>query len=96
MQLEFKTRNQKQLEAAEYWIDNDTEQVLFGGARAGRKSFLGAYRHLIAATWANGILAGVERIEQKFLITHSGNLRRLTTKKDRTEFSTCGLIAPVQ
>jgi phage terminase large subunit len=42
MELEFKTKNQKQLEAAEYWIDNDTEQILFGGAKAGGKSFLGA------------------------------------------------------
>jgi hypothetical protein len=40
-ELEFKTRNQKQLEAAEYF-DNDTEQILFGGAKAGGKSFLGA------------------------------------------------------
>jgi phage terminase large subunit len=42
MEILFKTRNQKQLEAAEYWIDNDTEQILFGGAKAGGKSFLGA------------------------------------------------------
>ena len=42
MELEFKTRNQKQLEAAEYWIDNETEQILFGGAKSGGKSFLGA------------------------------------------------------
>src|SRR5450755_2011605 len=42
MELEFKTRNQKQLEAAEYWCDDTTEQLLFGGAKAGGKSFLGA------------------------------------------------------
>jgi phage terminase large subunit len=42
MELEFKTRNNKQLEAAEYWCDDTTEQLLFGGAKAGGKSFLGA------------------------------------------------------
>jgi phage terminase large subunit len=42
MELEFRTRNQKQLEAAEYWCDDTTEQLLFGGAKAGGKSFLGA------------------------------------------------------
>jgi hypothetical protein len=30
------------LEAAEYWCDDTTEQLLFGGAKAGGKSFLGA------------------------------------------------------
>jgi hypothetical protein len=42
MEIIFKTKDQKQLEAAEYWIDNDTEQIPFGGAKAGGKSFLGA------------------------------------------------------
>jgi phage terminase large subunit len=42
MEILFKTKNQKQLEATEYWIDNETEQILFGGAKAGGKSFLGA------------------------------------------------------
>jgi hypothetical protein len=40
MEIIFKTKNQKQLEAAGYWIDNETEQILFGGAKAGGKSFL--------------------------------------------------------
>jgi hypothetical protein len=40
MELDFKTRNQKQLEAAEYWCDDITEQLLFGGAKSGGKSFL--------------------------------------------------------
>jgi hypothetical protein len=35
MELEFKTRNNKQLEAAEYWCDDVTEQLLFGCAKAG-------------------------------------------------------------
>ncbi len=42
MELEFKTRNPKQLEAARYWIDDETEQLLYGGAKGGGKSFLGA------------------------------------------------------
>ena len=41
MQIEFKTKNQKQLEAVRYWIDNTTEQILYGGAKGGGKSFLG-------------------------------------------------------
>ena len=42
MEIQFKTKNDKQLEAATYWVDNETEQVLFGGAKAGGKSYLGA------------------------------------------------------
>lgn len=41
MELEFKTKNEKQLIACEYWIDNITEQILYGGAKGGGKSFLG-------------------------------------------------------
>lgn len=42
MVLEFNTRgNPKQLQACEYWIDNETEQILYGGAKSGGKSFLG-------------------------------------------------------
>ena len=40
--IEFKTKNKKQLEAVKYWIDDTTEEILFGGAKAGGKSFLGA------------------------------------------------------
>lgn len=42
MELTFKTRNNKQIQAAEYWIDNSTEEILYGGAKGGGKSFLGA------------------------------------------------------
>jgi hypothetical protein len=31
----------KQIEAAEYWLDKETEEVLFGGAKGGAKSYLG-------------------------------------------------------
>jgi len=41
MQIEFKTRNNKQLEACEYWIDDTTEQILYGGGKGGGKSYLG-------------------------------------------------------
>lgn len=41
MQIEFKTKNDKQIQAVEYWIDNTTEEILFGGAKGGGKSFLG-------------------------------------------------------
>ena len=41
MELQFKTKNQKQLQAAEYWIDDNIEQILYGGAKGGGKSYLG-------------------------------------------------------
>ena len=41
MELEFKTKNVKQLEACEAWLDDKTEQMLYGGAKGGGKSFLG-------------------------------------------------------
>lgn len=43
MDLIFDTRgNDKQKQAAKHWIDDITEQILFGGAKYGGKSFLGA------------------------------------------------------
>lgn len=42
MEIQFKTRNPKQLEAVEYWIDDTTEEILYGGAKGGGKSYLGA------------------------------------------------------
>ena len=42
LNLVFKTRNDKQIEAAQYWIDNTTEQILYGGGKGGGKSYLGA------------------------------------------------------
>lgn len=41
MELQFKTKNDKQLQACEKWIDETTEQILYGGAKGGGKSFLG-------------------------------------------------------
>lgn len=42
MIIEFKTKNDRQIEAAEKWIDNTTEEILYGGAKGGGKSYLGA------------------------------------------------------
>lgn len=42
MEITFKTKNQKQLLAAEYWTDSITEEILYGGAKGGGKSYLGA------------------------------------------------------
>lgn len=39
--LQFKTKNVKQVSAAEYWIDDVTEEILYGGAKGGGKSYLG-------------------------------------------------------
>lgn len=42
MQLEFNTKNEKQLEACEAWLDDSVNDILYGGAKGGGKSFLGA------------------------------------------------------
>lgn len=42
MEIQFKTKNNKQLQAVEYWIDDTVEEILYGGAKGGGKSFLGA------------------------------------------------------
>ncbi len=42
MKIEFKTKIDNQLKAAEYWIDKVTEEILYGGAKGGGKSYLGA------------------------------------------------------
>lgn len=39
--IEFKTKNEKQLQAASYWIDNTTEELVYGGAKYGGKSYFG-------------------------------------------------------
>ena len=41
MQLEFKTKNPKQIEAAKAWVDPVVEQILYGGAKGGAKSYTG-------------------------------------------------------
>lgn len=42
LELEFTTKNPKQIEAAQAWLDPDIEEILYGGAKGGGKSFLGA------------------------------------------------------
>lgn len=42
MEIEFLTRNPKQLQAVEAWLDDVTEELLYGGAKYGGKSYLGA------------------------------------------------------
>lgn len=42
MELTFKTKNRRQLEAAQAYADFMTEQILAGGGKGGGKSFLGA------------------------------------------------------
>lgn len=42
MDIEFRTKNSKQLQAVEAWIDNTTEEILYGGGKGGGKSYLGA------------------------------------------------------
>jgi hypothetical protein len=32
IEIEFRTRNQKQLRAVEYWLDENVEEILYGGA----------------------------------------------------------------
>jgi phage terminase large subunit len=42
MKIQFKTKIQKQIEATSCWIDDTTEQILYGGAKGGGKSYMGA------------------------------------------------------
>jgi phage terminase large subunit len=42
MEIKFSTKIQKQIDAAEFWVDNVTEEILYGGAKGGGKSYLGA------------------------------------------------------
>lgn len=42
MEIEFKTKNPKQIEAVESWLDDTVEELLYGGAKGGGKSYLGA------------------------------------------------------
>lgn len=42
MEITFKTKNPKQLAAVEAWIDPVVEEILYGGAKGGGKSYLGA------------------------------------------------------
>ena len=41
-EIEFRSKNPKQLLAASYWIDDETEEIVYGGAKYGGKSYLGA------------------------------------------------------
>lgn len=41
MEIDFKTDIQPQKEAARAWLNSDVEQILFGGAKGGGKSYLG-------------------------------------------------------
>lgn len=41
MKLKFDARNEKQKEALCLWADNTTEEILYGGAKNGGKSYLG-------------------------------------------------------
>lgn len=39
--LEFTTKIEQQMQAAMFWADNETEELLYGGGKGGGKSFLG-------------------------------------------------------
>lgn len=38
----FRSKNPKQIQAVRYWLDKETDEILYGGAKYGGKSFLGA------------------------------------------------------
>ncbi len=42
MEINFSTKNDKQLIAVEAWLDNSVETLLYGGSKGGGKSYLGA------------------------------------------------------
>ena len=42
LEIAFESTNAKQIQAAAAWIDDEVEEILYGGAKGGGKSFLGA------------------------------------------------------
>lgn len=42
LDLDFKSSNDKQIEAASYWTNDEVEEIVYGGAKGGGKSYLGA------------------------------------------------------
>lgn len=40
-EIDFRSKNPKQILAAQYWIDDETEEILYGGAKYGGKTYLG-------------------------------------------------------
>lgn len=42
LELAFRTKNPKQIAAAEAWLDPDITEILYGGAKGGAKSYTGA------------------------------------------------------
>ena len=42
LDIEFKSKNDRQIDAAEAWLNDEIEEILYGGAKGGGKSFLGA------------------------------------------------------
>lgn len=41
IEVTFRTKNPKQIEAAQAWLDDVTEEILYGGGKGGGKSYLG-------------------------------------------------------
>lgn len=41
MEIQLNTKNDKQIQAVEYWIDDSVDEILYGGAKGGGKSYLG-------------------------------------------------------
>ena len=42
MKLLFETSSDKQKEAAKAWVDDSVNEIVYGGAKGGGKSYLGA------------------------------------------------------
>lgn len=42
MEIDFRSKNPKQLEAVEAWLDDSIEEILYGGGKGGGKSYLGS------------------------------------------------------
>lgn len=42
MKIQFRTKNERQIEAAEAWIDQASTEIVYGGGKGGGKSYLGA------------------------------------------------------
>ena len=42
MEIQFRTKIKKQIQAIQFWTDDEVEELLYGGAKGGGKSYLGA------------------------------------------------------
>lgn len=84
MKLQFKTRNDKQIQAVKAWIDPTISEIVYGGAKGGGKSFLGASMIFSDALTYDGTQYFIARAELN-------DLRKFTQPTIKEVFDKWGL-----